>query len=236
MNQATHTPAISHLAPFGRWPDDVNVWHVDVPEAVTDWPPLERQLSDDERLRAARYLRNEDRLRFAVTRASLRALLAAYTGERAEALRFSFGPNGKPALDGHPQAAFNVTHSGQHALIAISAARRVGIDVQVVDPALRWPELLDLVCTADERRMLVTSPEPAQLPMFFRCWTGKEALLKATGAGIAEGLQRVSLDFLSPGAQRLSDPMNQHACAAAVFQLHWLSEVAGCTACIAFEV
>lgn len=226
---------MSRLRLFGRWPDDVDVWRVSIPEEITDWPSVEGHLSEDERLRASRYLRDKDRLRFAVTRAALRALLVERTGVPAETLGFTLGPNGKPALDDYPQVRFNVTHSGQHALIAMADLRQVGVDVQVVDPALCWREMLALVCTANERRMIISTPEDSQSQMFFRCWTGKEAILKARGVGIAEGLLCVSRDLLSPGGQRLGDPASDEASVRTFFQLHWLTEIAGYAACIAFE-
>lgn len=235
MTSATFTPVMSRLRALGRWPDDVDVWRVSIPEEITDWPLVEGHLSEEERFRAARYLRDKDRLRFAVTRAALRALLVERTGVPAEVLGFNLGPNGKPALDDYPQIRFNVTHSGQHALIAMSDLRQVGIDVQIVDPTFRWRELLALVCTANEQQMIISSPEDSQSQMFFRCWTGKEAILKARGIGITEGLPRVSLDLLSPGGQRLGDPTSDEGSVTTFFQLHWLTEIAGYAACIAFE-
>jgi 4'-phosphopantetheinyl transferase len=117
----------------------------------------------------------------------------------------------------------------------MSNARRVGIDVQVVDPSIHWRELLDIVCTDDERQALVSSSKDSQPPLFFRCWTAKEALLKLTGVGIAEGLQSVSVNPFASGSQRLPNQLNENTQATSFFQFHWIAEIDDCVACIAFE-
>ncbi|MDN7183618.1 4'-phosphopantetheinyl transferase superfamily protein [Caballeronia sp. SEWSISQ10-4 2] len=188
----------------------------------------------DERLRAARFMRNQDRFRFAATRAALRALLSKRTGKPEDTLRFSLGQYGKPVLDGHPQISFNVTHSGQHALIAVSDSRRVGVDVEVIDPSIRWRELLDLVCSGVEQQTVVSSSKDSQPQLFFRCWTAKEALLKAAGVGLTEGLCGITLDLLSPGGQWRCDQPNEDL-GTFLFQFHWLSEIPDCIGCVAFE-
>jgi len=231
---ATFKPASSLLAAHGRWPNDLDVWHVDIPHGLTEWQSVELYLSENERLRATRFRRKEDRFRFAVTRAALRALLSIRAGEPEGALRISRGQYGKPILDGHPQISFNVTHAGQHALIAVSDSRQVGVDVEVIDPSIHWLELLDLVCTGVEQQMIISSSKASQLQMFFRCWTAKEALLKATGVGLTEGLCGISLDLLSPGGQWLCDQSNDDK-STSLFQFHWLSEIPGYIGCVAFE-
>lgn len=227
------TPPLK-LSAHGRWPTDVDVWHVDIPTGLMDWWAVDQYLSEDERLRAARFVQYGDRLRFAVTRAALRSLLSTRVGEAPDALRFSLGQFGKPVLDGHPKISFNVTHSGQHALIALSNSRRLGIDIEVIEPSFCWQELLDLVCTSVERQTIVSTSRNSQRQLFFRCWTAKEALLKATGVGLADGLQGITLDLLSPSGLWLSGQPNEPQIAA-LFQFHWLSEITNCIACVAFE-
>jgi 4'-phosphopantetheinyl transferase len=228
-------PKVSLIIAGSRWPSDVDIWHVGIPSELPDAEFVECHLNDNEKLRAARFRRDEDRLRFAVARASLRALLADKTGKPASALRFISGRYGKPALDGHPQIQFNVTHSGQHALIAVSEDRRVGVDIEVMHSTFRWRDILDFVCTPTEQQAIVSMPEDLQTQMFFRCWTAKEALVKATGLGIAKGLTGIKLDPLSPGGQWLCE-QPEYGERPATLHFHWLTEIAGCTACMACEI
>jgi 4'-phosphopantetheinyl transferase len=190
---------MKRLAPDGRWPEDLEVWQV-----ALDWMrPLASVrslsfLSDDERARAMRYRRDVDQIRFAATRSALRQLLAGAMGIDPARLRFELSDRGKPRLAGSGRMSFNVSHAGECALIAFSPVREVGIDIEQVDVTLDWRELSPLVCTADERRVLDALPLALQTERFFRCWTAKEALLKALGLGITEGLQALTIDLSKP--------------------------------------
>lgn len=228
-------PKAQLIQPCGHWPSNVGIWHVKIPSELQDAQFVEGQLNDNEKLRAARFRREEDRLRFAVTRASLRALLSDKTGKPPNSLRFIVGPFGKPALDGHQEIQFNVTHSGQHALITVSDGRQVGVDIEVMHSTFQWREILSFACTLAEQRVILLMPKDMQPQMFLRCWTAKEALLKTTGMGIGKGLTSIEVDPRSLGGQWQPVPTEygeQHA----TLRFHWLTEIAGCTACIAYEL
>lgn len=144
-------------------------------------------LAADEIARMMRYARRADQLRFAVARAVLRGLLGARVERDPLDLVFAKGTHGRPRLATHPGVSFNVSHSGEAVLIALSMRRTVGVDIERVDAALRWQALLDLVCAPREARTIRSSRD------FYRCWTAKEAVLKATGEGIGKGLPALDL-------------------------------------------
>lgn len=125
----------------------------------------------------------DDRLRYAGTRAALRQILAQEYGlpPTLKMVRNAFG---KPMLADAPGLEFNVSHSGARALIAVSRAGQVGVDVEKMVP-LQLAGLAELVCTPLERAGLARLPVAAQHAEFFRLWVGKEAVLKAVGVGIA---------------------------------------------------
>ncbi|WP_144152744.1 4'-phosphopantetheinyl transferase family protein [Paraburkholderia sp. BCC1885] len=131
---------VGQLDSNGRWPADVAVWHVAMPPAGTCVNGA--VLDGDERERALRYRRPADRTRYAVTRAVLRELLGQRLGTEPASLRFATSGHGRPELFGIPGISFNVSHSGDHGLIAISQARAVGIDVEYIDPSLDWRKRL----------------------------------------------------------------------------------------------
>jgi len=166
-------------------PHDVRVWlvHIDLtaPLSVFD------VLSEDELARARRFLRHEDAARFATVRTALRHVLAAETRDAPASLVLNADPNGRPAL-AHPDAPdFNVSHSGAYGLIAVSRERRVGVDIEVARATFDWRELAPSVLAERDRHEVETLPEAAQAGAFFDCWTAKEAVLKAHGAGIGGG-------------------------------------------------
>ncbi|HXZ09401.1 MAG TPA: 4'-phosphopantetheinyl transferase superfamily protein [Paraburkholderia sp.] len=224
----------SPIRAIGRWPDDVSVWSVSVPSDPDTLLPMARSLDEAEQERASRFRQPADRGRFISARHALRVLLGGRVGEAPQALRFGYGRYGKPTLDGYPDLSFNVSHTGDYALIAMSAERIVGIDIERMDPAFDWQSLADLVCTGDEQHAIARLPSGQQAQSFFRCWTAKEALLKALGLGITEGLRAISVDPSGTGVQTPLVQRGAVAADAATLRFHWLHGMDGYVACIAF--
>ncbi len=222
------------VAARGRWPSGLDVWCVPLDPWGEDanWSYLEPA----ERARALRYRYPADQARFAVTRSVLRELLGSYTGVDPAALRFTSTARGKPVLAAFPDLSFNVSHCGAHALIAVSGCARVGVDIERLNADLRWHELLDLVCTTAEREMIDAAPLAARTDLFFRCWTAKEALLKAMGLGITEGLLKLTVDLRdhAPAHPKLAD--DPLAGEARRLKYCWIDELPGYMGCLAYAV
>ncbi|UDG82634.1 4'-phosphopantetheinyl transferase superfamily protein (plasmid) [Candidatus Vallotia cooleyia] len=230
-----HATATNLLRPAGRWPDDVMLWHVQIPLSPAAWNWLQVCLPDDEQKRALRYRHNDDRLRFAATRAILRILLARHTGSAPLSLCFSSGAFGRPELAGYGETlSFNVTHAGQHALIAISEQRCIGVDIEFIRRVIAWKALLETVCTDAEQRALSARDYISGAQGFLRCWTAKEAALKAIGVGIWCGVQRVSVDPFADGAQYIDPPAISAWNNISALHLHWVDDLSDYIGCIAF--
>jgi len=144
-------------------------------------------LDQEERARAERFKVERPRREFVITRGALRLLLADRLGSPATALSFATGRHGKPFLvaDGEPSSLqFNVSHSAERALVAVSPTT-VGVDIE----CLERPGDLDLVAkgvfTGAERSALDARSGAERVALFFRLWTVKEALIKARGCGFA---------------------------------------------------
>ncbi|WP_167306669.1 4'-phosphopantetheinyl transferase superfamily protein [Paraburkholderia steynii] len=150
-------------------------------------------LSDDERARARRFVRHEDAIRCAATRAVLRRALAERTGMPASELRFGRGALGRPLLVSakgilHAGLDFNVSHSGQHGLIALATGRRVGVDIEMCCPDVNWQMIKGAVFASRDDACVAVLPALQRVDAFYRVWTAKEALLKVLGLGIAKGM------------------------------------------------
>jgi 4'-phosphopantetheinyl transferase len=156
----------------------------------------EALLSDDEMSRADRFHFERDRRRFVVARATLRRVLAACTGIPAAVLPITTGEFGKPALDpGCGPIHFNLAHSEDRALIAVSRDSRIGVDLEAIDHESRLPELARSIAAPAELAQLAgLADEAARSRALLRLWTAKEAFLKAIGTGlqIAPGRLEVS--------------------------------------------
>jgi 4'-phosphopantetheinyl transferase len=165
----------------------VQVWQAWLGEdAASDDAALASMLSDDEVRRANQFVFAKDRRRFLRCRAALRLALAWALDASPSCLEFAYGPQGKPELASLSESGlkFNVAHSGDWALVAVARKRRVGIDVEQIRPALSR-EIAWRNFAPREAAALETLPPEEFDETFFRCWTRKEAYLKALGCGLS---------------------------------------------------
>ncbi|PNG27829.1 4'-phosphopantetheinyl transferase family protein [Methylocella silvestris] len=158
----------------------------------------ESLLSFDEIARADRFYRLEDRARAVLSRAALRLIVGEAAGIAPEKLAFSLGPFGKPLLAARPDLHFNVSHSGELALIGLSAERIIGVDIELMRDNLDEAELARIFFCESEYRLIASKEGAARLEAFYRIWTAKEAVLKALGIGVAASLKDFEVR-LSPG-------------------------------------
>jgi 4'-phosphopantetheinyl transferase len=164
----------------------VDVWRADL-AAVADG--LGELLDAEETARAARLLSERDRRLWMRSRGVLRALLGRYLGIDPRVLRFSPGEHGKPVVDapGTQPLHFNLSHSGETALYAISAGRAVGIDVEVARRPIDEPGIAARVLGNAEAERLRALEGAARTREFLRAWVAHEAAVKCRGTGLAAG-------------------------------------------------
>jgi 4'-phosphopantetheinyl transferase len=152
-------------------------------------------LTPEERERAGRYRFEADRHRFAHARGLLRYLLGHYTGRAPQDVRFETGPMGKLHVSS-PQVYFNLSHSHEWALIAISRDRDVGVDVEHHRPLHHALfAIADRFFAPVEVEALRALPEDQHHPAFYRIWSRKEAFIKATGQGVSAGLDTFAVSI-----------------------------------------
>jgi len=170
---------------------DVHAWRVDLSVDAPHDLLAERLLDADERARASRFAFDEDRRHFVVAHAALRKVISLYARVAPEAVRFDFGPNGKPRLAAGSCAIdlrFNLAHSGTLALCALAVGREVGVDVEYVRGDFNVTELAERFFSPEEVDELRAQSDAARSRAFFDCWARKEAYIKATGRGMAMAL------------------------------------------------
>jgi 4'-phosphopantetheinyl transferase len=166
----------------------VHLWHASPQERAGLLPHLNALLSADECARRDRFRFENDRRDFAFARGMLRTVLAAYLAADARELRFRYSDHGKPALDSAAQETdvrFNLSHTQGAVLLGICLRRAIGVDVERVREDLRPREIAGRFFSTAEQRTLFNLPEAEQREAFFRCWTRKEAFLKARGHGLS---------------------------------------------------
>lgn len=173
------------------------VWRVDLALDDARLAACRALLCAGEARRADRFSRAEDRRRFIVSHAGLRAILAGALGADPTELTFDADAAGKPALAGRwrQQMSFNLSHSGGTALIALAPAGRVGVDVEAVRPVPDWPRIVRSHFSAAETSALARLSGEEGRRAFFACWTRKEAFVKAVGLGLAMPLDRFTVSL-----------------------------------------
>lgn len=168
-----------------------HVWAVPFARLSNRLDTLMEILSPGERRRAADFRLLEPRQRFVITRWALRVLLGRYLDAAPTQVSITIDSRNKPRLENTHHAAelhFNVAHSGTLALIAVTNRHEIGVDVERLRE-VRHPEQIAQRYFHQTEIAAIVSAAPARRDAaFLHCWTGKEAVLKAIGTGIAASL------------------------------------------------
>ena len=149
----------------------------------------EHLLTDEDRQRAARFRQAGDRDNFVLGRTMVHHLVAPRGASMPCA--FSIGPHGKPFLPGAP--AYNLSHSGRWVACVVSRHEPVGVDVETFARLQNYRDLIPTITHPIERHYIERAPSDSGLALFKRCWTRKEAILKATGKGLSDDLQSIDV-------------------------------------------
>lgn len=172
---------------------DVPVWVVDAAALAGQHAQLSALLNDDDLKRLQRYTNQAARDMFLASRAALRLLLGRYLGLQPQQVSIATHDHGKPFLPEYPHLHFNISHSRTLALIAFALAP-VGVDVEYLPRSVDFAAVMRRFFSEEERADWSANSVPSQQHAFFRGWTRKEAILKATGEGIA-GLGHTRISF-----------------------------------------
>jgi 4'-phosphopantetheinyl transferase len=168
--------------------DEVHVWRATLDQTPSQIQSHLHSLAADEHVRAEQFYFERDRQHFIASRGVLRAILSGYLHRTPESLSFCYSSHGKPALAGETDddaICFNVSHSHGVALFAVTRGREVGIDIEHIRSDLEVAEIAERFFSLREVAMLRMLPTEAQRQAFFRCWTRKEAYIKARGEGLS---------------------------------------------------
>jgi 4'-phosphopantetheinyl transferase len=182
-------------------PGEVHVWRAALNLPTEQVGALWPLLSSDERERASRFRFQRHRDEFVVARGLLRTILARYLRTEAGQLHFTYGPQGKPALTpdtGGANLRFNLSHSHELALYALTVGREVGVDLEYMRADFASLDTAARFFSPREVAQLIALPAGQQTAAFFNCWTRKEAYIKARGEGLSLPLDQFDVS-LAPG-------------------------------------
>jgi len=189
--------------------NEIHVWLIEAAEtAAANLGAYAALLSAAEQARADRFKFAKDRLLFTVAHAALRSILARYTEILPGNLQFDLSGHGKPKLRA-PQAGSpvtsNLSHSHGVALLAVACSREVGVDVEFVNADFAFDEVAERFFSAGEVAALRALPAHLRRRAFYKCWTSKEAFLKAKGTGLSGDLDEVKISHAASREQARVD-------------------------------
>jgi len=180
---------------------EVHVWRIPLEVEGESSPRRARLLSPDERERMARFRFDVHRNRFALRRAALRVILGRYLGQDPATLAFRYSGRGKPDLEPRGTGGalrFNLSDSEDLAILAVTTAGEIGVDVERLRPMRDMDDLARRYFSPAEREEYGALGPERRAEGFYACWTRKEAWLKAKGEGLAVDLRSFDVT-LSPG-------------------------------------
>jgi 4'-phosphopantetheinyl transferase len=191
---------------------EVHVWRAALEEDESRVEKYFALLSPDEKARAARLVFANHRARFITARGILRYLLGQYSQTPPQDLTFEYSKHGKPALSTSHSLCFNLSHSENQAVYVFGLNGRLGIDLEKHDEHTEKLTIAKRFFSLNEAAALAQVPEDEMTSAFYRCWTRKEAFIKAIGAGLSCPLDAFEVTFLPgepPALQRLDLPGEQ---------------------------
>lgn len=186
------------LEEFELQPLVIHVWRINLELDQAICQEMVQSLDDQELTRANRYRHMQARQQFIAGRAQLRQILGAFINTPASQIQFDTGQYGKPRLAGtecDQGLVFNLSHSGNMGLVAVAADCALGVDIEKVNSRHNLQALAERCFAQSELDNWSASHPGQQAPLFYNYWCAKEAFLKATGRGLALGMQQCSVDI-----------------------------------------
>lgn len=190
-----------------KWPEppaalklragEVHVWRIGLEQQDDLLERFRVMLEPEELDRASRFRFERLQRHFLVSRGFLRHVLARYTEAKPEELRFAYNDYGKPSLNGEHSLRFNMSHSHEVALVAVARDAALGLDVEYIRADFATEEIAKRFFSRREAETLASLPKEEMVAAFFRCWTRKEAYIKAIGKGLSQPLDRFDVTLAS---------------------------------------
>lgn len=217
--------------------EDVHVWSalLDVQDDVLQ--VLQQTLDANEQLRAERFYFELDRARFIASHGLLRTILGSYMHIEPGKLQFSYNSQGKPLLAEPFQGKtleFNMSHSHEFALFAVTFNRKVGVDLEHIYSFAETDSLANHILSKREKTAWLKYSMNERLDTLFRYWTCKEAYVKATGLGLALPLEKIHISLM-PGSEARLISINRSTREASHWSLQELNPFPGFAAALVVE-
>jgi 4'-phosphopantetheinyl transferase len=214
--------------------DEVQVWTLWSQHFRPAVDQISQVLAADELHRAQQFRFRHLYDSFVIVRGALRYLLGGYLNIHPSQIRFTYGPAGKPAIEAISDIQFNVTHSSNFAAIVVAAGCELGIDAEREHEVPEMQQIAKQFFCAEEAAEVLELAPSERIGAFFRCWTRKEAYLKAIGSGFGEPLDGFRVTVLPDSPARILH-IRCDSSDAQKWTMHDLSLASGYIAALAYR-
>lgn len=168
--------------------DNVDLWYGEIISEEGDFLRYWSVLDESEKNQANRFKTDQLHHRYVIVHGRLREVFARYLKQSPESIKMAKAERGKPYLVDYTELAFNLSHSENFMAIAIAWNCQLGVDIELYKHRNSLSDIVNKYFAAEEADYWNKQPEEFKTREFYRFWTRKEAFLKATGLGIAHGL------------------------------------------------
>ena len=165
----------------------VDIWQVDTQHVYDNVLAL-TDILDTTEFERYQSLHHKFKQTYLISHAACREILASYSGILAKDIIYKKNEYGKPELDHEQALKFNMSHSHDMAIIAVSKNTEIGVDLEYVNRKSQWNKIARRFFSQPEINYLFSQPESSQKTLFYQIWTNKEAFIKALGTGLATPL------------------------------------------------
>jgi len=190
-------------------------------------------LDAEEKRRHQRFKFDKDKRQFAVSHNVLRKTLGHYLGCHPAEVKFQYNTHQKPHLADTP-LHFNLSHSGDFALIAVTLDTPIGADIERVQNRMLDDAIVERFFSASECLAYNALSTHQKLEGFYHAWTCKEAFIKAIGEGVFYGLDQFDVQLIPGEEARVLSVKNDQK-AAEKWQMHGFSPAEHYCAAVAWE-
>ncbi|MGB5418188.1 4'-phosphopantetheinyl transferase family protein [Algibacter sp.] len=177
--------------------NQTQIWFINFDISEQEIASLNNFLSEDEILKASKFRFQKDKKSSIITRGVLRLLSSKYLNTKPGEIKFKYGEFGKPEFDLDTEIKFNVSHSGNMAVIGFVLNDDIGIDIEEIKSNFDVSEIAKSHFSSLEIKALNNLPKAEQVKGFYRCWTRKESFIKAKAKGLSFPLDSFSVSINS---------------------------------------
>lgn len=182
---------------------EIHVWRINFNAQLKAQRFFHDLLNPDEKDRVSKFRFAKDKRKFNISRGVLRILVGEYLEMDPQKVTFRYEKYGKPQLQHETRMKFNVSHSGDMAIIGFVKDYDIGVDIEHVKNDFNVLDLAENFFSRHEIEMLRTIPPKEQPLAFYRCWTRKEAFIKAEGSGLSFPLHEFTVSMTKDNEAKL---------------------------------